>query len=159
MCSIAREVAPVLALSGGSAVSSRPSPSGNASLERWLGGDALAVREGCEVWTELASRFVGGRLVDAGAMRYWVAELAEAEAVEELERSRLAKEPEMLKAQAQERARRNVARWRLQSPRISLKWLLTADGRPLLIAAAVGAGVSAFWGGAFGVGACCGGLG
>lgn len=43
-----------------------------------------------------------------------------------------------------------MAKWRLQSPRVYFKGLLTGDGQPILARQEVGEAVSAFWGGEFG---------
>lgn len=68
----------------------------------------------------------------------------------ELERVRRGRQPDALKAQAQERVKRRVAKWRLRPFRIYLKRLLSDRGRPLLTSVAIGASVLAFWGDALG---------
>lgn len=105
----------------------------------------------CAVWPQLAERFEAGELVAPAEMRVWVAGLADAEAQQEEEdRIRRGAEPEQHKAQATERVRRKVAKWRIRSPRVYLRDLLGPDDAPLLDGEAVGAVVHDFWGGVFG---------
>lgn len=101
----------------------------------------------CAVWPQLAERFEAGELVAPAEMRVWVAGLADAEAQQEEEdRIRRGAEPEQHKAQATERVRRKVAKWRIRSPRVYLRDLLGPDDAPLLDGEAVGAVVHDFWG-------------
>lgn len=78
-------------------------------MRAWLNGATAELQASFDVWTELAARFEGGRLCDEAEMRRWVATLVDGEAQDELERIRLAPQPEPQKTQAQERARRRVA--------------------------------------------------
>lgn len=116
----------------------------------WMCRRSSEVVRCCSVWPELASHFEGGELVDQTAMRYWVSELAGAEAEEEEARVRRGPEPEAQKSQASEKIRRRAAKWRLRAPRVHLRGLLDVNDRPLFEGPAIGAAVSSVWGDVFG---------